>query len=337
MKLKHVLIFSAIVLLAAGCGNKKEVVKEEKRVEKVMTTVLSKQIITRQIELSSTLEGYETMEVSPSVTGIIEHIYAEVGDRVKKGDTLVRMDQNQYIKTKLAFANLKIEMNRMKLLLESEAVSQQVYDQTKLSYDQTEASLEFLEENTFIKAQFDGVVSAKNYEDGELYGGKPILSLKQIRTLKALVNIPESFFPLVKKGMKVDVASDIYSGRTFPAVIEVVYPTIDPASHTFSVKLRIPNGSELLRPGMYVKTNLDMGQKEVMVVPYKAVQRLIGSNKRFVYLNRDGKAKRVFVEIGERHDQLIEIVGDEVKAGDELVTAGQDRLVDGIKLDVVKR
>ena len=335
MKIKAIAIITAAALLS-GCGANTEEVSQD-RVEQVRTTPLAYQEVSRQIELSTTLQGYEEMNISPSLTGIIEKIYVEVGDRVRKGDTLVRMDQNQLNTTRLAYANLQIEMNRVRMLLESEAISQQTYDQTKLSFDQTAESLRFLEENTFVLAQYDGVISSKSYEDGELYAGaQPILRLTQINELKAYVNVPETYFPLVKKGMKVNVYSDIYPDKVFPAVIEIVYPTIDPASHTFTLKLRIPNSSELIRPGMYVSTVLDLGRTEALAVPYQAVLRLIGSNNRYVFVDEGGVAKRVFVEIGERHDQTIEISSDSLKVGDPVVTTGQAKLVDGVRLNVVK-
>ena len=335
MKIKAIAIITAAALLS-GCGANTEEVSQD-RVEQVRTTPLAYQEVSRQIELSTTLQGYEEMNISPSLTGIIEKIYVEVGDRVRKGDTLVRMDQNQLNTTRLAYANLQIEMNRVEMLLESEAISQQTYDQTKLSFDQTAESLRFLEENTFVLAQYDGVISAKSYEDGELYAGaQPILRLTQINELKAYVNVPETYFPLVKKGMKVNVYSDIYPDKVFPATIEIVYPTIDPASHTFTLKLRIPNSSELIRPGMYVSTVLDLGRTEALVVPYQAVLRLIGSNNRYVFVDEGGVAKRVFVEIGERHDQTIEISSGSLKVGDPIVTTGQAKLVDGVRLNVVK-
>ena len=335
MKIKAIAIITAAALLS-GCGANTEEVSQD-RVEQVRTTPLAYQEVSRQIELSTTLQGYEEMNISPSLTGIIEKIYVEVGDRVRKGDTLVRMDQNQLNTTRLAYANLQIEMNRVEMLLESEAISQQTYDQTKLSFDQTAESLRFLEENTFVLAQYDGVISTKSYEDGELYAGaQPILRLTQINELKAYVNVPETYFPLVKKGMKVNVYSDIYPDKVFPAAIEIVYPTIDPASHTFTLKLRIPNSSELIRPGMYVSTVLDLGRTEALVVPYQAVLRLIGSNNRYVFVDEGGVAKRVFVKIGERHDQTIEISSDSLKVGDPIVTTGQAKLVDGVRLNVVK-
>ncbi|HIZ85665.1 MAG TPA: efflux RND transporter periplasmic adaptor subunit [Candidatus Coprenecus stercoravium] len=335
MKFKAIAVIAAAALLS-GCGANNEEVSQD-RVEQVRTSPLEYQEVSRQIELSTTLQGYEEMNISPSLTGIIEKIYVEVGDRVRKGDTLVRMDRNQLNTTRLAYANLQIEMDRVEMLLESEAISQQTYDQTKLSFDQTAESLRFLEENTFVLAQYDGVISSKSYEDGELYAGaQPILRLTQIDELKAYVNVPETYFPLVKKGMKVNVYSDIYPDKVFPATIEIVYPTIDPASHTFTLKLRIPNSSELIRPGMYVSTVLDLGRTEALVVPYQSVLRLIGSNNRYVFVDEGGVAKRVFVEIGERHDQTIEISSDSLKVGDMIVTTGQAKLVDGVRLNVVK-
>ena len=268
------------------------------------------------------------------MTGNIEHIYVEIGDKVKEGQMLVRMDQNQYITTKLSLTNLKSEYDRISALFETGTVTEQVYDQTKLGYDQTKESLEFLEKNTFVKAPFKGVVSAKNYEDGELFAGNPILMVTEIHKLKAIVNIPESYFPYVQEGMKLELSTAVYPDTVFPATIEVVYPTIDAASHTFSVKLKINNAEEILRPGMYVSTTLKLHDTEAIIVPYQAVLKLTGSNERYVFINKNGKAKRVSVELGERFDERIEIISNEIKEGDELITVGQAKLIDGVKLSL---
>ena len=306
------------------------------REELVETTVLHPVEVMRTIEVSTTLEGYQKVSIAPGVTGHIEHIYVDVGSRVGRGANLVRMDQQQYNTTKLTFANLALELSRLEALVASGAVSQQTYDQTKLSYDQTSESLKYLEENTFVKAPISGVISAKNYEDGELYSGQPILELTQIGVLKALMPIPETYYPRVKAGMQVDIRSEIYPEVVFPATIEIVYPTIDPATHTFNVKVRIPNGEERLRPGMYVHSSLEMGRSEALLMPYQAVQKLTGANDRYIYLNDGGVAKRVFVQIGQRFDDKIEVLSDAVVEGVEVVTTGAEKLVDGCKLNVAK-
>lgn len=336
------IILSSSLLLTAACGGKKEdrqatTTKKEK--EKVQVQVLQNERIAKSLQLSATLEGYEHMNIAPSVTGHIEHIYVEVGSRVQKGDMLVRMDQTQYNTTRINLASTKTELDRVTALKSSGSVSEQVYDQTKAGYDQLVENERFLKENTYVKAQFAGIISAKNYEDGEMYAGTPILQLTQINRLKAIISIPETYYPLVHKGMRVDVVSDIYPDQTFSATIEIVYPTIDPSTHTFQAKLNIPNGSEKIRPGMYVRTNLAIGEVNAIVVPYQSVLKLTGSNDRYVFVNNDGVARRVAVTLGQRFDDRVEIIPvtpNDLKEGDQLIVTGQARLVDGDQLEIVE-
>ena len=330
---KIVLMMAAVCLI--GCGKKEaQVSQEAERVEVVSTMTLEEQEIERKLQISTNLQAYLTQNVAPSLTGKIEHIYVEVGDKVKAGDMLVRMDQNQYMTSKIQLANLEVEMARMEALLSTGSVSKQVYDQTKVSYDQLKQNLSFLEANTYVKAPFAGVIAAKTYEDGELYGGQPIVVLAETKKLKALIAVPETYYPLIKEGMKLSVKSDIYPDQTFPATIEVVYPTIDATSHTFQCKLVIPNASEKLRPGMYVTTTLGLGKENTIVVPYQSVEKLIGSNERFVFINENGYAKRVSVKLGQRFDEQIEIIAPEIQPGVEYIHKGQSKLVDGVKIRV---
>ena len=326
-------VLAALTLIACGSETTTE---QEERVEQVRTKVLHEQEIEREISVSTNLQGYLTQNVAPSLTGKIEHIYCEVGDRKAAGADLVRMDQTQYKTTKISLANLELEKNRVEMLLKTGSATQQQYDQILAQYNSTKEQLEFLEKNTYVKAPFSGVIAAKNYEDGELYSGQPILVLTQIDKLKALVAIPERYFPNFKAGMKLTLTSEIYPNKVFPATVEIVYPTIDPSSHTFQCKIVIPNGSNLLRPGMYVTTTLGLGKANAIVVPYQSVEKLVGANDRYVFIVEDGRAKRIAVTLGQRFDQDIEIIAPEIKEGVEFVTTGQHKLVDGVKVNVVE-
>ena len=334
--MKKIVLMMAAAVCLIGCGKKdaQATQQEAERVEVVSCMTLQDQEIERVFTVSTNLQGYLTQNVAPSLTGKIEHIYVEVGDEVKAGDMLVRMDQNQYLTQKIQLANLEVEMGRLEALLETGSVSQQTYDQTKVGYDQLKQNLSFLETNTYVKAPFDGVISAKTYEDGELYGGQPIVVLTQVKKLKALIAVPEKYYPLIQEGMKLTVKSEVYPEETFPATIEVVYPTIDAASHTFQCKVVIPNASEKLRAGMYVTTTLGLGKENTIVVPYQSVEKLIGSNERFVFINENGYAKRVSVKLGQRFDEQIEIIAPEIHAGVEYIYKGQSKLVDGVKIEV---
>lgn len=333
--MKKIFIYSLAAIALMACS-KEVTTEQEERVEQVRTTVLQPREIEREISVSTNLQGYLTQNVAPSLTGKIEHIYREVGDHVAVGSDLVRMDQTQYKTTKISLSNLEIEKNRITQLLKTGSATQQQYDQIIAQYNSTKEQLDFLQINTYVKAPFAGVIAAKTYEDGELYSGQPILVLTQIDKLKALVAVPEMYFPKFKEGMKLTLTSEIYPDQVFPATVEVVYPTIDASSHTFQVKIVVPNGKNLLRPGMYVTTTIGLGKANVIVAPYQAVEKLVGANDRYVFLNENGRAKRVTVELGQRFDQNIEIIAPEIVPGVEMVTTGQHKLVDGVKLNVVK-
>lgn len=328
---KCVAVLTGVISLVA-C-TKETTDAEVEKIEQVAVQKIEMKQIDRVIELPTTLQGYETMNISSTVSGIIDHIFVEVGDKVSKGQLLVRMDPTQYTTYKLQYANLGVEMGRMEALKEAGSISQQAYDQTKVQYDQLGETLALYEKNTFVKAEYAGVISAKNFENGELCAGQPILTLTQINVLKAYINIPEAYFPKLKVGMPLTLVSDIYPDKVFPATVEIVYPTIDASAHTFTVKVKIPNAAELLRPGMYVKTTIPVGKASTLVVPYQAVLKLIGSNNRYIFIKDGDKARRVDVELGQRFDKYVEIIGD-VKEGDEIVTMGQSRLIDGCTIAV---
>lgn len=318
-----------------SCGKKEEeTTEQQERIEPVEVTRLQTHEVERRITLSSNLQAYETVSISPSLTGKIEHIYVEIGDRVRRGDSIVRMDQQQYQTTRLTIANLRVEMARLDSLLTYGSATQQQRDQMELQLEQTKVNLKFLTTNTFNLSPITGVVTAKNYEDGELYSGQPIVVLAEVDRLKTLVAIPESYLPRIRKGMSLQLLSDVYPDRVFPASVEVVYPTIDAATHTFQAKVVVPNKEGLLRPGMYVQTTIGLGTDRVITAPYSTVLKLIGANDRYVFIHNKGRAQRVTVEMGDRFGDDVEISAPEIHDGVELITAGEARLVDSVRVEV---
>ena len=331
---KSFFLIAASALIFAGCG-KKEVKTESAKTENVKVQTLEPQEINRNVEYSVTLEGYEEVNISPSVQGTIEHIYVEPGTRVAQGQLLVRIDQTQLNSAKVQKNTLAVELARAEALLKSGNIAQSVYDQLKAQYDVSVEQEAFLQRNTFVKSPISGVVASKNYEKGEMYSpARPILKVSQISSLKAFINIPESYFPQIKEGMPLEIKSDIYPDEIFKGKIERKYPTIDPTTHTFTAKVIIPNASQKLRPGMFARTTLSLGKVDAIVVPYQAVLKQQGSNERYVFVNRGGEAKRISVLLGQRFDDKTEIISDKIKQGDQLVVVGQARLVDGVKLNV---
>lgn len=305
---------------------------------------LEKKNIAKTLDYTATLQADEQVYYAPAATGRIGKIYVEVGDRIRKGQLLVEMDPTNLRQAEVQLKNLETEYNRAVKLNETGSISKQAYDAAVTNYEVAKSNFDFLNENTKMLAPFDGIVTGKYFEDGELYTGvamggaaKPsIIAIEKINPLKAYVNLSEQYFLSVKKGTPVELKSNIFPDRTFNGMVNIVYPTIDPASRTFTVEVKIPNKDEALRPGMYGTINFFIGETETVVVPALAVLKLQGANNRYVFLNKEGKAKRVDVTLGRRFEDQVEVISNEIGEGDELVVVGQGRLVDGSLLSIVE-
>lgn len=344
--IKNVILSTLAIAILAGCTGKKEKEADKEGVLTIPVKVmkLEKQNIAKTLDYTANLEADEQVFYAPAATGRIEKIYVEVGDRIKKGQLLVEMDRTQLHQAEVQLTNLETEYNRAKTLNETQSISKQAYDAAIAKYEVAKSNVDFLKENTQMLAPFNGVVTGKFFENGELYTGvavsgaaKPsIISIERINPLKALANITEQYFPMLKAGTEVELKSDIYPDRTFTGKVNIVYPTIDKTSRTFTVEIKIPNDDEKLRPGMFGKINFFIGETNAVVVPAIAVLKLQGANNRYVFLNDNGKAKRVDVTIGQRFNDQVEIISDQINENSELIVTGQARVVDGTPISITE-
>lgn len=342
--IKNMILSTLALAVLSGCSGKKEVKKESAAIEAIPVKVLKleKQDIARTLDYTANLQADEQVYYAPAATGRIQKIYVEVGDRIKQGQLLVDMDKTNLQQAEVQLKNLETEYNRAQMLNETQSISKQAYDAAVTQYEVAKSNVEFLKENTRMLAPFNGVVTGKYFENGEVYTGaafggasKPsVIAIEKINPLKAYVNLSEQYFLSVKEGTRVELKSDLYPDRTFSGKVSIVYPTIDPASRTFTVEVKIPNDNEALRPGMYGTINFFIGNAETVVAPAIAVLKLQGANDRYVFLNKNGKAKRVAVTLGKRFEDKVELISDEIHEGDELIVIGQGRLVDGSPLAV---
>ncbi|MBM3420673.1 MAG: efflux RND transporter periplasmic adaptor subunit, partial [Bacteroidetes bacterium] len=282
---------------------------------------------------------------SPASPGRIDKIYVEVGDRVSKGDNLFVMDRTQLMQARIQLAGLAKDLARLDTLLQTGSTRQQQYDQLKLQYDLTRSNVEFMEENTLMKAPFGGVVTGRYYEAGEMYTGAPsaasggkagIVTVMQINPLKVIISVSEQYFPQVKRGIQVKITSDIYRNEVFEGRVSLVHPTINPLTRSFQAEIEVPNAKETLRPGMFVRAAMELGQTEAFVVPASTVLIQEGTNQRYLFVERSGVAERIEVVPGKRFDEMIEITSDKLATGDRIIFQGQAKLIDGNRVEVVK-
>ncbi|MFC2081148.1 efflux RND transporter periplasmic adaptor subunit [Bacteroidota bacterium] len=351
-------LYSLIILLAvlAGCspGDEGESAKSSTVADTVeQSTVvnnqmvrileLDMQMISRTIEYNSNLIPFRENHLASASPGRIDEIFVEIGDHVKKGDILVQMDRTQLHQATIQLKNVETDFQRLDTLNKVGGISKQQYEQVRVRYDIASSNAKFLQENTVLRAPFEGVISGKYYEDGEFYSGAPstptgksaVVSMVQLDPLKAVVNISEKYFPMVRTGMDATVNCDIYPGKSFKGKVMRIYPTIDPANRSFTIEIKISNEKGLLRPGMFSRVSMTLGEEMALVLPSVTVLKLQGSNERYVFLEENGIARRVTVQMGKRFDDKVEVLSDELKPGSHLIVTGQARLVDGDTVIVV--
>ncbi len=284
---------------------------------------------------TATVQSDIKNNIAPNTPLRIEKIYVEVGDVVRKGQVLVQLDASNLQQVKLQVENQQIEFNRTAQLYEVGGASKAEYDNAKMQLDVLSTQYRQLVQNTQLVAPISGVITARNYDNGDMYSGNPILTVEQTNPVKLLINISENFYKLVQKGQNVDIALDAYEGETFTGKITIIYPTIDVSTHTFPVEITINNSSQKVRPGMFARATVNFGDARHVLVPDIALVKQIGAGDRYVYVYKDGKVSYNKVELGKHIDNQYEIISG-VEPNDQVVIAGQSRLANDREVEVIK-
>jgi RND family efflux transporter MFP subunit len=337
MKIFHSVLIIMIVFLSA-CGSKKQeqTGAEATENEKVLVKVqgVTEQPVEQLIELTGNVQAFKSNDISTTVPGRIDKIYVDVGDRVHKGQNLVEMDRTNLIQAKIQLQNAEKELARVDTLYRLGSATQQQFDQLTTQVDVAREALSNLAENTVLMSPIDGIVTARNFDPKNIYGGAPaILNVMQITPVKIQISISETYFPEVKTGMDVKIKLDVYPGREFDGKITLIYPTVNQLSRTFIAEVSIPNQDMTVRPGMFARVTLNFGTMNHVVVPDMAVIKQMGTNTKYVYVVENGIAYQKKVELGRREGNTYELLSG-VDNNAMVVVAGQAKLLDGTPVTI---
>lgn len=335
-----------------GCSKKNDVAATtaDDAVD-VKVAKVSSQVLPQTETYTATVESDIKNNISPNMANRIERVLVDVGDRVAKGQCVVILDASSLDQLKLQLANQKAvldnvqtDFNRIAELFKIGGISKADYDNAKVQlesqqtqYNVLKTQLAQMGRNTHLYSPVSGVVTARNYDNGDMYSGQPILTIEETTKVKIIVAISESHYRDVKRGMHVDLELDAYPGEKFAGVVTIVEPNIDPATHTFKTEVTISNQGQKVRPGMFARATLNFGNQKHVVVPDEALVKQMGAGDRYVYVYNPSNQTVSYnkVELGKHIGSSYEIfsgVGD----GQQVVVAGQTRLRDGKKVKVVK-
>lgn len=316
--------------------------KEEKAQEAVPVEVVA--VANRPVAASysgtAPLEARGESQVVAKTSGVALQVMAEVGQQVRAGQVLVRLDSDraalQAAQSAAQVRKLEANYNRSLQLSKQQLVSANDLDQLKFDLENARAvnrlaNLEVSYAN--VVAPISGVIAERSIKPGNFVQlNSPIFRIVDTSRIEATLNVPERELATIKPGLPVQLMVDALPGRPFQGTVDRVAPVVDSGSGTFRVICAF-DSAQLLQPGMFGRIRIDYDQRaNAMVIPRNAL--LDDENDPAVYVVRGNKAARVAVKLGYFDGEWVEVRSG-LKQGDRVVTAGKVALREGTDVQVI--
>jgi len=296
---------------------------------------------TEDLQAIGTLQSDESVQMASEIAGRVTEIVFKEGTPVEAGAVLVKLDDalamaevdDTDARFKLADGNL----GRANSLAKSGNVTERARDEALTNAETARAAVELakvrLSKHT-IRAPFSGIAGIRKVSPGAyITAGQPIVNLEKIDTLKIDFKLPEIFLEQVKTGQTIEINVDAVANRTFAGTIYAIDPHIDVNGRALSIRARLENPELILRPGLFARIRVK-GQvkRNVLVIPEAAI--VPRGQDKIVFQVQNGQAMEAKVTLGARNNGLVEIL-DGLAANATVVTAGQQMLKDGSRVEIV--
>ncbi|MCM1032193.1 MAG: efflux RND transporter periplasmic adaptor subunit [Odoribacter sp.] len=336
---KHIVSCCAIAcVMLSSCGGKGEsdtataVNDEAPELAIVDVDVAHRVTVPHTVSYTANIEAENVNNIAPAMANRIKTITVDVGDHVRRGQVLATLDATTADQQRLNLEQARRDYERAVQLLEIGAGTRSTVDQLKTQLDALATQYDNTITNTVLTSPINGVVTARNYDPGDMTGAQPILTVGQITpSVKVMINVNESDISRITRGMQVEVSLDAFEGETFTGRVTRVAPAVDVATRTFPAEVTLANPQGRILPGMFARVIINLGDRESVVVPDLAIDKQRGSNNKYVYVYKDGKVSYNKVELGSRLDTGYELLSG-VNEGDTIVVAGQSRLAHGVEV-----
>lgn len=295
----------------------------------------------RRIDAVGTLHAIQSVGIASQVAGIVTEIAFEPGQRVNKGDVIVKLDdavERADLRRLEAMRSMaRLTFDRQKQLNEKQYSAQATLDQAKANLEQTEAEIarvRALIDQKVVRAPFAGVLGIREVNLGQYISpGTKLVGLQSLDALFANLILPEQRLADAKLGQAVSVRVDGYKDREFTGRLTTIDPQLDQGNRTVLAQATVDNPGHLLKPGMFTTAQIHLGiTDEIVAVPKVAIDlSLYGDSVYVVNTSTDAggkpvrRAERRAVTLGEQDGNRVAVVKG-LKPGEEVVIAGQVKL-----------
>lgn len=330
-------------LLLAGCGSKEEpaqTVGSGAPQNTIQASVFeAKQTsVPIRVEVTGQVAAIFQATLSSRIQGTIDKLLVREGAKVSKGQVLIWLDsrdlQADVARADADVENTKAHLDRMDQLYAQDAVSKQEMENAIRAYRVAEANRKAAAAQlsyTVVRAPFDGVITEKNVEAGELASpGQPLLKMEDPRRLRLEATVAEGDLKSVSTGDQVPITIDALGEDVLIGKVSQILPAGDPRTHTFMVKVDLPD-TPGLKSGMFGRFQLDKGTTPTILVPLTAIVER-GELTSLYAVGADRVARLRWVKLGRRFENQVEILSG-LNEGERVLTDGS-RGIDGAAVQI---
>ncbi|HEU5231583.1 MAG TPA: efflux RND transporter periplasmic adaptor subunit [Terriglobales bacterium] len=359
------LLIAGAITIAGKLGEKKALAAETERLAKpsVAVTTPKQEQAHEELVLPGTIQAYKESPIYARTNGYVLRWYKDIGSQVKKGELLADIDTpevdqellqaratRQQIQAQLGLAKSSAE--RWQNLRRSDSVSQQEVDQQVSAYQQAQANLaasdanvrrlEQMESFKHIYAPFSGVLTKRNIDVGALINAgnagpdKELFDIAQVDPLRVYVNVPQTYSPAIKVGMKAFLEQREYAGQEFEGKVVRTSEAIDPATRTLLTEIDVPNRDGKILPGAYAQVHFAAKvDAPHLTVPINTLL-FRAEGPRAAVVGSDNKVHLKEITIGRDYGTAVEVVNG-LEPTDRIIVNPADSLEDGQPVNVAQQ
>jgi len=290
--------------------------------------------ISQKLEALGNARANESVDVSSKTSNVVAAVRFRDGERVRRGQVLVQLDDAQaradVSAAQAALTESESQYERSRELLSTGAVSKSQFDQLEATLKANRARLNAATarlEDTVIRAPFSGNVGLRRVSVGTLISpGDVITTLDDTSVIKLDFSVPENFLATLREGLAVRATAPAFPGRSFAGKVSSIDSRVDMNTRSVTVRALLANEDGALRPGMFLNVSLANDEREALVIPEEALTP--EAERQYVFVVNEGRAERREVRIGGRRPGSVEVLAG-LEAGERVVVEGTQKVRDG--------
>jgi len=298
--------------------------------------------VSQKLEALGNARANESVDISTKSSNVVTAVTFRDGERVKRGQVLVQLDNAQaradVAEAQAALTESESQYNRSRELLNTQALSKSSFDQLVATLAANRARLAAAQarlEDTVIRAPFSGRVGLRRVSVGTLISpGDVITTLDDTSVIKLDFSVPENFLAGLREGLSIRATAPAFPGRSFAGSVASIDSRVDMNTRSVTVRALLANEDGALKPGMFLNVSLANDEREALVIPEEALTP--EAERQYVFVVSEGKVSRREVRIGGRRPGSVEVLAG-LSAGERVIVEGTQKVRDGASVQGTER